>query len=155
MKEKCLFLVLLCIYVPTLSLSVQPDEILADVELENRARMISKELRCLVCQNENIDSSNAELARDLRLLVRERLLLGGSNEDVISHVVQRYGEFVLLKPKFAGESLILWLIGPIVLICSIFCLLLLHWKNKRARLPEDLRLNSEEEQELANYFKKK
>ena len=66
MKEKCLILVLLFIYVPTLSLSVQPDEILADVELENRARMISKELRCLVCQNENIDSSNAELARDLR-----------------------------------------------------------------------------------------
>ena len=85
--------------------AVQPDEILADPAMEARAREISKDLRCLVCRNENIDESNAELARDLRLLVRERLVAGDSNEAVVDFIVDRYGEFVLLRPTTTGGEL--------------------------------------------------
>ena len=119
MNKYWLIFFLLCLVTPISSFSVEPDEILADATLESRARVISKDLRCLVCQNENIDSSSADLARDLRLLVRERLVAGDSNEEVISYVVQRYGDFALLKPRFSGNSVILWSIGPLVLICSI------------------------------------
>lgn len=96
--------------------AVQPDEMLDDPALENRARELSKGLRCLVCRNESIDESNAELARDLRLLVRERLVEGDSNEAVLDFVVARYGEYVLLKPRATGSSLILWLAGPLLLL---------------------------------------
>ena len=96
--------------------SVEPDEVLLDGELEARAREISSELRCLVCRNENIDSSNAELARDLRILVRERLVLGETNEQVLSFLENRYGNFILLKPKFQGFGLVLWLLGPFVFL---------------------------------------
>ena len=88
--------------------AVNPDGVLDDPALEARARNLSLELRCLVCQNQSIDDSNAELARDLRLLVRERLVAGDSDEDVIDYVVSRYGEFVLLKPRFSTRTLILW-----------------------------------------------
>jgi cytochrome c-type biogenesis protein CcmH len=94
------------------ALAVQPDEILADPVLEARARALSKELRCLVCRNESIDDSNAELARDLRLLVRERLVAGDSDTQVLSYLVERYGEFVLLKPQFSIANAALWLAGP-------------------------------------------
>ena len=100
--------------------AVEPDEILQDKELEKRARIISKDLRCLVCQNENIDSSNAELAKDLRLLVRERILFGDSNKEVLDYIVKRYGQYVLLNPSFSGPSILLWISGPIVFILSIF-----------------------------------
>lgn len=96
--------------------AVQPDEILDDPALESRARELSKELRCLVCRNENIDDSNAELARDLRLLVRERLVEGDSNTEVIDFVVDRYGEYVLLKPTSSGANWLLWAAGPIMLL---------------------------------------
>jgi len=96
--------------------AVQPDEILADPALEARARELSKDLRCLVCRNENIDDSNAELARDLRLLVRERLVDGDSDREVIDFVVDRYGEYVLLNPRREGINLVLWLAGPAMLL---------------------------------------
>lgn len=88
--------------------AVNPDEVLDDPALEARARALSLEFRCLVCQNQSIDDSNAELARDLRLLVRERLVAGDSDQDVIEYVVSRYGEFVLLKPRFSVQTVLLW-----------------------------------------------
>jgi cytochrome c-type biogenesis protein CcmH len=91
--------------------AVDPGELLADPGLEARAREVSKELRCLVCQNQSIDDSDAELARDLRLLVRERVAAGDSNEEVVDYVVSRYGDFVLLKPPFKTSTYLLWL-GP-------------------------------------------
>lgn len=96
--------------------AVQPDEILQDPVLEDRARDLSKGLRCLVCRNESIDDSNAELARDLRLLVRERLVAGDSDSEVIDFVVDRYGEFVLLKPTSDGANWLLWAAGPLMLL---------------------------------------
>ena len=97
--------------------AVNPDEVLADPALEARARALSSQLRCMVCQNQSIDDSNAELARDLRLLVRERLENGDSDEAVIDYVVSRYGEFVLLNPRLRGETLLLWG-APIVLFLA-------------------------------------
>ena len=99
--------------------AVQPDEILADSVLEERARALSKELRCLVCRNESIDDSNAELARDLRLLVRERLTAGDSDAEVLDYLVERYGEFVLLKPKFSIANAALWMAGPIAFLIGL------------------------------------
>ena len=95
--------------------AVQPDEILADPIKEARARELSKELRCMVCQNQSIDDSEAPLARDLRLLVRERIAAGDSNSQVIDFLVARYGEFVLLKPRFERQTLLLWLLAPLLL----------------------------------------
>ena len=100
---------------PTPALAVEPDEMLKDPELEARARKISQQLRCLVCQNENIDESNADLARDLRILLRERLKAGDTDEEAIQFLVDRYGEYVLLKPRFAPHTLILW-IGPFLVL---------------------------------------
>jgi len=110
-----LFLLVLLL-TPTSAAALQPDEILDDPALEERAREISAELRCLVCRNESIDASNAPLARDLRLLVRERLLAGDSNAEVFDFVVDRYGEYVLLRPTADGVNLLLWLAGPIALL---------------------------------------
>lgn len=90
------------------SIAVQPDEVLSDPALEARARDLSAELRCMVCQNQSIDDSDAELAHDLRVLVRERLKQGDSNEEVLDYVVARYGEFVLLKPRFNARNALLW-----------------------------------------------
>jgi len=98
--------------------AVQPDEVLDDPALEARARDISAGLRCLVCRNESIDESNASLARDLRLLVRERLVAGDSNDEVVAYIVARYGEYVLLRPRAGGSNLILWLAGPAMLIVA-------------------------------------
>ena len=98
------------------ALAVQPDEMLDDPVLEERARDISKGLRCLVCRNESIDESNADLARDMRILVRERLTEGDTNEEVVAFLVDRYGEYVLLQPTATGSNLILWIAGPGMLI---------------------------------------
>lgn len=98
------------------ALAVQPDEMLEDPVLEARAREISADLRCLVCRNESIDESNAELARDLRLLVRERLVAGDSNDEAVDFIVARYGEYVLLSPRAQGSTWILWLAGPAALL---------------------------------------
>jgi cytochrome c-type biogenesis protein CcmH len=96
--------------------AVQPDEIMSDPAREARARALSRELRCMVCQNQSIDDSEAPLARDLRLLVRERIAAGDSDGQVIDFLVARYGQFVLLKPRFERETLVLWLLTPLVLI---------------------------------------
>ena len=100
-------------------IAVQPGEMLEDPAKEARARELSKELRCLVCRNENIDESNAELARDLRLLVRERIVAGDTDDEVIAFVVERYGEFVLLNPPATGSTLILWFAGPAMLLGAL------------------------------------
>ena len=100
----------------TAALAVQPDEVLKDPALEQRARHISAGLRCMVCQNQSIDDSDAPLAKDLRLLVRERLVAGDTNQQVEHFLVQRYGEFVLLKPAFGTHTLLLWLTPALVLI---------------------------------------
>ena len=154
MNKYWLIFFLLYFGTPISSFSVEPDEILVDATLENRARVISKDLRCLVCQNENIDSSSADLARDLRLLVRERLVAGDSNEEVISYVVQRYGDFALLKPRFSGNSVILWSIGPLVLICSILFLIKAYVGKTKTRRNEDLQLTKTEEEEIEKYLSK-
>lgn len=99
--------------------AVEPDEILADPALEARAREIGKELRCLVCQNQSIDDSDAELARDLRVLVRERLKAGDGDQEVIDYVVSRYGDFVLLKPPFKMSTYALWLGPGVVAIIAL------------------------------------
>lgn len=98
--------------------AVQPDEILPDPVLEERARDLSAGLRCLVCRNENIDNSNASLARDLRLLVRERLVAGDSDDEVVAFIVDRYGEYVLLQPTMGGANLLLWAAGPLMLVLA-------------------------------------
>lgn len=95
--------------------AVEPDEILADPELESRARALSTGLRCVVCRNESIDESNAELARDMRLLVRERLVAGDSDAEVVQFLVDRYGEFVLLRPRRDGVNRVLWFAAPVLL----------------------------------------
>ncbi|HUF87112.1 MAG TPA: cytochrome c-type biogenesis protein [Thermohalobaculum sp.] len=99
--------------------AVQPDEVLDDPALEARARAISAELRCLVCRNESIDDSNADLARDLRLLVRERLTAGDSDAQVLDYLVARYGEFVLLRPRFSASNALIWLAGPLAFLIGL------------------------------------
>jgi len=101
------------------TLAVQPDEVLADPVLEARARGLSAGLRCLVCQNQSIDDSDAPLAKDLRVLVRERLKAGDSDEEIIDFVVARYGEFVLLKPRLSQHTWLLWFATPLVLLAAI------------------------------------
>ena len=115
--QKVIFIFVIAISSPVVA--VEPDEVLDNPSLEERARQISKDLRCLVCQNESIDESDAALARDLRVLVRERLQVGDSNEEVLQFVVDRYGEFALLRPKIDGVNYVLWWFGPLFLIFSI------------------------------------
>jgi cytochrome c-type biogenesis protein CcmH len=103
---------------PFAALAVEPDEMLADPKLEARADALSKELRCVVCQNQNIDSSSAPLARDMRLLVRERIAAGDSDAEVKAYMVARYGNFVLLKPPLQADTLALWL-GPLAILLAV------------------------------------
>src|SRR5438094_170791 len=112
--------------------AVQVDEILPDPALEGRARDISHELRCMVCQNQSIDDSEAPLARDLRLLVRERLTKGDSDQQVFDFMVSRYGEFVLLKPRLEWHTLVLWGLPPAALIAGTLSLLLMARRPSRA-----------------------
>jgi len=113
--------------------AVQPDEVMQDPAKEARARNLSKELRCMVCQNQSIDDSDAPLARDLRLLVRERIATGDSDSQVLDFLVARYGEFVLLKPRFELHTLLLWLLTPLVLIGGGMAL----WRQSRRRNRHD------------------
>src|ERR671935_518506 len=110
-----LMVVVLTLATPVRALAVQPDEVLSDQALEARARALSKELRCMVCQNQSIDDSDAPLARDLRILVRERLQAGDSDREVTDFLVARYGEFVLLNPRFSWHTAVLWL-GPAAML---------------------------------------
>ncbi|HMN71814.1 MAG TPA: cytochrome c-type biogenesis protein CcmH [Rhodoblastus sp.] len=113
-----LLVIVFAVAAPLAAHAVQPDEMLADPKLEHRAREISGGVRCMVCQNENIDDSNAPLARDLRLLVRERLKKGDSDDQVRDYLVARYGDFVLLKPPLKASTLILWITPALVLLAA-------------------------------------
>lgn len=138
----------------TPALAIQPDEILKDTVLEERARVISKELRCLVCQNQSIDDSDAPLARDLRVLVRERLQAGESNEEVMNFVVDRYGDFVLLRPPVKASTLVLWLSPVAALIVGIFLLLTWFRKQKQFVPVQAKPLSDEEKKKLQAAFKR-
>jgi cytochrome c-type biogenesis protein CcmH len=118
MRARLALLVLLLIPISP-AVAVEPDEIIADPQLESRARALSSGFRCLVCQNQSIDDSDAPLARDLRLLIRERLKSGDSDEEVKTYVVSRYGDFVLLKPPFDSRTLFLWLSPFLLLLGAI------------------------------------
>jgi cytochrome c-type biogenesis protein CcmH len=124
----CIVAATLAVAAPTFA--VQPDEILPDPALEARARAISAGLRCLVCQNQSIDDSDAPLARDLRILVRDRLKAGDSDEQIIDFVVARYGEFVLLKPRFEPHTMLLWLATPVVGVVAIAIVILAARRRK-------------------------
>ena len=141
-------LLLAALLIAAPAIAVEPDEVLADPALEQRAREISKDVRCLVCRNEAIDNSNAPLAKDLRILVRDRLKAGDTNLEVKDYLVDRYGEFVLLKPRFSLANAFLWASGPVLLILGGIAAVLYL----RARRPEAERaeapLSPEEQAEI-------
>jgi cytochrome c-type biogenesis protein CcmH len=132
--------------------AVQPDEILPDPALEARARDISSGLRCLVCRNESIDESNADLARDLRLLVRERLVAGDSDEEVLDFVVDRYGEYVLLRPTLTGSNLILWIAAPAMLLVGVG-IAVVYLRRRETAAPAAGDLSEAEKARLAEILK--
>ena len=146
----CVFVVAVMLGGPVAN-AVQPDEIMSDPAKEARARDLSRELRCMVCQNQSIDDSDAPLARDLRLLVRERIATGDSDSQVIDFLVSRYGEFVLLKPRFTPHTLVLWLLPPLALIGGGLALWLYSRRRSNAGGAADpslLNLTEEEEARL-------
>ncbi|MBX9828785.1 MAG: cytochrome c-type biogenesis protein CcmH [Xanthobacteraceae bacterium] len=131
------------------ALAVQPDEILADPALESRARELSRELRCMVCQNQSIDDSDAPLARDLRLLVRERLKAGDSDGEVLDFLTARYGQFVLLKPRFGWDTALLWLAPVAVLLLGGAGLVSLLRRRRRTQaIPAEAPLTEAEQARL-------
>jgi len=126
----------------TPALAVNPDEVLADPKLESRARALSAELRCMVCQNQSIDDSNADLAKDLRLLVRERLKAGDSDQQVLDYLVSRYGEFVLLKPRLSPHTVLLWAMPLLLLVVGGGVVL---WQVRKRSRPAPVAPLSDEE----------
>jgi cytochrome c-type biogenesis protein CcmH len=128
---------------PLTARAVQPDEILADPKLEARARDLSAQLRCMVCQNQSIDDSNAELARDLRVLIRERLKAGDGDDAIRAYLVQRYGDFILLKPPFKAETVALWG-APFVILLAGGAAIFLSAKRRRAPVLEPQTLSEGE-----------
>ena len=129
--------------------AVQPDEVMKDPALEARARALSAELRCMVCQNQSIDDSDAPLARDIRLLIRQRIAKGESNDAVRAYLVSRYGDFILLKPPFKPETLLLWLSAPLTLCAGLAAVLIARRRAPRATAA----LTPEEEARLALLMK--
>ena len=153
MIRSVLFVLILLLATP--GWAVEPDEILPDAELEKRARDISQNLRCLVCQNESIDESTASLARDLRLLVREKLKQGETDQEVVAFVVDRYGEFVLLRPQANGINLILWALAPMALLFSMaFSGAYIRNKNRATKLKKTPPLSNEEKDKLNQILKR-
>lgn len=146
-----LLAVLMAVVAP--AAAVEPDEILPDLVLEGRARHISEGLRCLVCQNQSIDDSHAPLARDLRLLVRERLKAGDSDTAVRAYVVERYGDFVLLKPPFNVATLLLWL-TPVALLLLAGGFAFRQFRTEAPRSPE-APLSAEEQRSLAHILERR
>jgi cytochrome c-type biogenesis protein CcmH len=133
--------------------AVQPDEILADPKLETRARQLSAELRCLVCQNQSIDDSDAPLARDLRLVVRDKLKGGATDQEVRDFLVARYGEFVLLKPSFSGKNIILWL-APFAVLLAGGAVVWINARRRAATAGAPTPLTAEERAELDKVLRK-
>jgi cytochrome c-type biogenesis protein CcmH len=133
---------------PAAAFAVNPDEMLKDPALEARARQLSEQLRCMVCQNQSIDDSNAPLAHDLRVLVRQRLTAGDTNQQVLNYLVARYGDFILLKPPFDWETLLLWGTTPIALIIGSIGLLVMARRRKSVNTAAS-ELSAEEQRRLA------
>ncbi|KPH10458.1 cytochrome c-type biogenesis protein CcmH [Rhizobium leguminosarum] len=150
MRRLLLALVLMLLAAP--AFAVNPDEVLADPALEARARALSAELRCMVCQNQSIDDSNADLAKDLRLLVRERITDGDSDEAVLNYIVSRYGEFVLLKPRFSMKTGLLW--GAPALLVLAGGLSLLVFARRRSGKPTASKLTADEQAKLSELLEK-
>jgi cytochrome c-type biogenesis protein CcmH len=148
MRRLALIVLALALLAPSVALAVQPDEILKDPVLESRARALSRELRCMVCQNQSIDDSEAPLARDLRILVRQRLEAGDSDKQVLDFLVARYGDFVLLRPPFNRDTLLLWGLTPLALIAGAVGLFIMARRRKTAVL-EPVALSPEEQRKVA------
>lgn len=148
MRCVAIFALLIGLAVSQSALAVQPDEILKDPALEARARDLSRGLRCMVCQNQSIDDSEAPLARDLRLLVRERLTKGDSDPQVLDFLVSRYGAFVLLKPPLEWHTLLLWGLPPVALIVGVMALFVMARRRNTAS-PGAEALSQEEERRLS------
>jgi cytochrome c-type biogenesis protein CcmH len=134
--------------------AIGPDEILPDPAMETRAREITKQLRCLVCQNQSIDDSNAPLARDLRLLVRERLKAGDSDTAVLAYVVARYGDFVLLRPPVKATTWLLWF-GPLALLLGAALFLFVRARRKNVAPDAPAPLSEDEQKKLAALMEQK
>ncbi|MGO7016319.1 cytochrome c-type biogenesis protein [Rhizobium leguminosarum] len=149
MRRLLLAVALLLMAAP--AFAVNPDEVLADPALEARARALSAELRCMVCQNQSIDDSNADLAKDLRLLVRERITDGDSDEAVLTYIVSRYGEFVLLKPRVSMKTVLLW--GAPLLLVLAGGLSLLVFARNRAGKPTGSKLTADEQAKLSELLR--
>ncbi|RDV02124.1 cytochrome c-type biogenesis protein [Undibacter mobilis] len=147
MRRFVIVAMLAALLMPQLAIAVQPDEILKDPALEARARALSQELRCMVCQNQSIDDSDAPLARDLRLLVRERLEKGDSDKQVLDFLVDRYGNFVLLKPPVEARTLLLWAVSPLMVIVGLVALIVMARRRRTVTL-ETGRLSVEEQRRL-------
>ena len=150
MKLRAVLLMVLLTASP--AFAVQPDEVLADPALESRARAISTGLRCLVCRNETIDDSDASLARDLRLLLRDRLTAGDTDAEAVAFIVDRYGEYVLLNPDTRGVNLILWFAGPAMLLTGLG-VAAVYLRRRRTSPPQDAPLTDAEAQRLAEILK--
>jgi cytochrome c-type biogenesis protein CcmH len=156
MRSLCLIIVLLTVAAVPCAIAVEPDEVLSDATLEARARALSKELRCMVCQNQSIDDSEAPLARDLRILVRERLQAGDSDRQVIDFLVARYGEFVLLRPRFSWHTAVLWL-GPAAMLliggCAVLVLVRRYRTNSAAAANGQQELTAAEAARLSDILR--
>jgi cytochrome c-type biogenesis protein CcmH len=156
MRSLCLIIVLLTFAAVPCAIAVEPDEVLSDAALEARARALSRELRCMVCQNQSIDDSEAPLARDLRILVRERLQAGDSDRQVIDFLVARYGEFVLLRPRFSWHTAVLWL-GPAAMLliggCAVLVLVRRYRTNSAAAANGQQELTAAEAARLSDILR--
>jgi cytochrome c-type biogenesis protein CcmH len=156
MRSLCLIIVLLTVAAAPCAIAVEPDEVLSDAALEARARALSRELRCMVCQNQSIDDSEAPLARDLRILVRERLQAGDSDRQVIDFLVARYGEFVLLRPRFSWHTAVLWL-GPAAMLliggCAVLVLVRRYRTNSAAAANGQQELTAAEAARLSDILR--
>jgi cytochrome c-type biogenesis protein CcmH len=135
------------------ALAVNPDEVLDDPVLEERARSLSVGIRCLVCQNQSIDDSDAQLARDLRIIVREKLVEGLNDKQILDYLVERYGEFVLLKPRLNNQTILLWLLPLIALIIGAIIALKTFGATKRKEVTEVKDLSKDEKEKLSEILR--
>jgi cytochrome c-type biogenesis protein CcmH len=149
---RALLLALTLLAAPPASAAIGPDEVLEDPAAEARARAITAELRCVVCQGQAIDESNAEIARDLRMIVREQVVAGRSDREIFDFLVERYGEFVLYRPPFNARNAALWLAGPVFLVVGAGIAFAFIRRRAQVALPER-RLSREEEERLARLLK--
>lgn len=149
----CLALSAFLAFAPMPAFAVNPDEVLQDPVLEERARDLSAQLRCMVCQNQSIDDSNAELAKDLRVLVRERITAGDSDEQVVNYLVSRYGEFVLLKPRLSAQTIALWAMPAVLFVIGGFTVYR-FLRRSRTTKGAELALTPEEQAKLAELLRR-